>query len=364
MNDVAQIFFGRVVKNQGPRVMLTDEWKKVIGIAGSNPRMLSFLINSLVTELPRSISLHELNRELQEGLDKRKVRSMLDNAWTLFSSQYLRTDYNKGKTRLILQAIYTSQLGVPVTRGEKVWDGSDDTWGDLEGQGIVGLIQAERDRPLRKARKVSGAVTPNLLQFRVRFLPLRIKGSMAALDFINKEDADVLEFAFMIRLKTLLNNGAPFTLGDIVPHHTWLSDDLHHMQLQLPSPPSKFDFGVGLYLAYQIRDPADSIQSLIYRLKKNSYTDTIMKLERRIFRWRQKSFSCTWKGSTGARALSLIGGLVRKEVIHIHWTDDVAELPENMPRIPKQIVIGGWNEIHERSLHFGGTVTRIKWAVK
>ncbi|EFJ20686.1 hypothetical protein SELMODRAFT_417920 [Selaginella moellendorffii] len=156
---------------------------------------------------------------------------------------------------------YTSQLGVPVTRGEKAWD-SDDTWGDLEGQGIVGLIQVERDRPLRKAHKVSGPVTPNLLQFRVRFLPLRIKGSMAALDFINKEDADVLEFAFMIRLKTLLNNGAPFTLGDIVPRHTWLSDDLHHMQLQLPSPP----------------------RSLIYRLSKNSYTDTIMKLERRIFK--------------------------------------------------------------------------------
>ncbi|XP_024541602.1 U-box domain-containing protein 4 [Selaginella moellendorffii] len=166
----------------------------------------------------------------------------------------------------MLKAIYISQLGTIVRRADKVWDGRfEDTWGDLEGQGIVGLVEIERGpptRPPRKACKVFSGVAPNA---RVRYSPIAAY-SLALADSIPKglwpdltndswavkEDSDVLGLTFMLWLKTHLDG-----------------EELDWTICQpevLPTSRAELELMAG--------DP----KAFIFSLKKNMYVDAIIRL--------------------------------------------------------------------------------------
>ncbi|EFJ18051.1 hypothetical protein SELMODRAFT_420523 [Selaginella moellendorffii] len=272
--DIVQEFFDRVASSvcQGARIELSNEWKVVLRFAGGNPRIVSFLLNGLVSRSFGAIPLEKFNMELQKGLVVTRARALVENASNLFVSQYLEINLQGSperiqgvipgaKASLMLKAIYISQLGTIVSRAAKVWDGRfEDTWGDLEGQGIVGLVEIERGCPTRppgKVGKVPSAVTPNALAFRVRYCPVAAY-SLALVDIIPKglwpdltnnswavkEDSDVLGFVFMLWLKTHLDGGQEFKLSDIIPSHLSLNDYLDGLNLQLPSPPKELDWTI------------------------------------------------------------------------------------------------------------------------
>ncbi|EFJ09616.1 hypothetical protein SELMODRAFT_427903 [Selaginella moellendorffii] len=388
--DIVQEFFDRVASSvrQGARIELSNEWKKVLRFAGGNPRIVSFLLKGLVSRSFGAIPLEKFNMELQKGLVVTRARALVENASNLFvnseidlqgSPERMQRVIPGAKASLMLKAIYISQLGTIVRRADKVWDGRfEDTWGDLEGQGIVGLVEIERGpptRPPRKACKVFSGLAPNA---RVRYSPIAAY-SLALADSIPKglwpdltndswavkEDSDVLGFTFMLWLKTHLDGGQEFKLRDIIPSHSSLSDYLDGLNLQLPLPPEELDWTIcqpevlPTSRAESLELMAGDPKAFIFSLKKNMYVDAIIRVQKicrskapqDCFILIESKYSWNDQNTLGNMMEKVCHniqdwGLKMEEVIHIYWLDEKTTTAWNAQVegwTPQNLILGSFS---------------------
>ncbi|XP_024533344.1 uncharacterized protein LOC112347174 isoform X1 [Selaginella moellendorffii] len=291
VEHITKIFFSRLgdTLDMEKPFELKDGLRKLIKLAGGNPRMLDHLLRGLMPEHPHLEAL-KFYEKVDQDLTQADLCKTITNAWKRIKGSYYLHYLHDSNYLLVLRALYVALLGTLINRDDLVWPGIySDKWGFLESCGLVGLLRNEEEPPPHKQVKLSKQEdTKNGMRaFSIMFSPLLIYHLVENLHVAElrhlwppildsnpkvKEVSDLMCIVFMIYMGKLFHDREKdtvfeFTLKDILPSNFRVPARMQALKFRLPAGAR---FGPPKRQPHQIHE-AEAFQAFLNDNKKQFY---------------------------------------------------------------------------------------------